>query len=854
MKRTLFLILIVFAQVVQLSHSEEMPPACSAPPELRAKSGTESFAALTSQGAWFARKHMWHCADEAFNRAAQLSPNSWKALYDLGAIQVNERAYTAAISHLRKASELNPNSDLVRRALAEATRASGDLQGAESLYRRLVELNPRSVEALNDLADVLVAEKLYSAAIRYWDQALALEPDNVDIAISRAEALNTNGDAQEAIESLQQLEGRHANAAGIHYSLGTMFGLQKRFGEAATEFRKALELDPNDADARLSLARSLLAQGEYADVLPALLPFVKAHPANAVAHSLLGFAYRGLEQYEPATRQLQIAVKANPDDGDIQFGLGVSLIHIGRPGDAIPHLQRAIDLQPDAEMPRLQMALALKALNDPKRSEEMYQQVRQTQRTNLIGNQIALTGKRANGLLSSGHPDKAEALYREMLQREPDDSHTYYNLALALGVQQKNAEERGALETAVRLDPKFALARSALGSQYLSEGQLDDAALQLQRSLALDPQISEAQVNLAAIYERQGRVADAEALLRRAVDANSNVAILHLNLGLVLAARGEFAEAKMEIQRAAKLDPKNTDSMTALAKIAAREGRSEESIGLFRQVLTLEPDSYLAHLNLGISLVDHLEEDEALEQFNLSVKLNPQSAPAHYNLGRLLLDERKTEASIPELESACTLDPSHSDAFYLLAIAKRQAGDISRSLELVQRSIQLVPEQPRALYLLGQDLSSMGREDEAIVAWKRAAEIDPKSTEVLYKLTQVLREKDPSEATKYAAQLKAKLAEKQATSEADTLGNLALAAAERHEYTQAIEQLNKALQVCGECKEKGTLKKDLGLIEARSGNVSDAAITLREAAALIPSDPDIGSALTIVTRQLREQK
>src|ERR1035438_5529698 len=228
MKRTLFLILIVFAQVVQLSHSEEMPPACSAPPELRAKSGTESFAALTSQGAWFARKHLWHCADEAFYRAAQLSPNSWKALYDLGAIQVNERAYTAAISHLRKASELNPNSDLVRRALAEATRASGDLQGAESLYRRLVELNPRSVEALNDLADVLVAEKLYSAAIRYWDQALALEPDNVDIVISRAEALNTNGDAQEAIESLQQLEGRHVNAAGIHYSLGTMFRSEKR--------------------------------------------------------------------------------------------------------------------------------------------------------------------------------------------------------------------------------------------------------------------------------------------------------------------------------------------------------------------------------------------------------------------------------------------------------------------------------------------------------------------------------------------------------------------------------------------------------------------------------------------------
>jgi tetratricopeptide (TPR) repeat protein len=172
----------------------------------------------------------------------------------------------------------------------------------------------------------------------------------------------------------------------------------------------------------------------------------------------------------------------------------------------------------------------------------------------------------------------------------------------------------------------------------------------------------------------------------------------------------------------------------------------------------------------------------------------------------------------------------------------------------VQRSIQLAPEQPKALYLLGQDLLSMSREDEAIAAWKRAEQMDPKSTEVLYKLSQILREKEPSEAAKYASLLKARLAEMQATSEADTMGNLALAAAERHDYAQAIEQLGKALQVCGDCKEKGTLKKDLGLVEARSGNVNAAAITLREAATLSPSDNDINTALVIVTRQLAEQK
>jgi len=853
-KNALLLLPILLCSAVASSLLAQTPSACTVPPQLLTKAAPGSFVALSNQGAWFAEKHLWNCADDALARALKLAPDSWKTLYDLGAVEVNEKKYPSAISHLQKASELKPDSTIVRRALATATRNSGDLSGAEVQFRKLVDLNPQSAQALDDLASLLAAEKLYSAAIRYWDQALNLEPANADIVISRAEALNTNGSPAEAIKSLQEFEKKYPAAPGIHFSLGTVFGLEKRFTEAASEFRLARQQDPHDTATLLSLARCLDSQGEYAEVLPLLIPFVKTLPANADAHSLLGFAYRGLEQYEPAEKQLRIAVASRPDDGDIQFALGVTLLHTGKNKEAVSHLQRAIDLQPSAEAPRLQMALALKALNDQQRSQAMYQQVRQTEHTNLVGNQFAISGKRANDLLQAGHADKAEVLYRQMLQMVPGDAHTYYNLALALGIQKKYSDERDALEAAVKMDPEFAQARCALGSQYLSEGRLDDALLQLKKSLELDPQISEAQVNLAAIYERQGRTADAEALLRRAVDGNPNVAVLHLNLGLILAEKGNFAEARTQIQKAIELDPHSTDSMTALAKIYAREGNVEQSIALFRRVLALEPENYISHLNLGIALADHLEIDAALEQFQEAVKLNPRSAASHYNLGRLLLDERKSSEAGPELQTACSLDPTLSDAFYLLAVAERQSGNIGHSLEMVQRSIQLAPEQPRALYLLGQDFSSMSRDDEAIAAWKRAVQIDPKSTEVLYKLSQVLRERNPSEASQYAGLLKARLAEKQATSEADTMGNLALAAAERHEYAQAIEQLHKALQVCGDCKEKGLLKKDLGLVEARSGNVNAAAITLREAAILIPSDADINTALLIVTQQLAGKK
>jgi tetratricopeptide (TPR) repeat protein len=258
------------------------------------------------------------------------------------------------------------------------------------------------------------------------------------------------------------------------------------------------------------------------------------------------------------------------------------------------------------------------------------------------------------------------------------------------------------------------------------------------------------------------------------------------------------------------------------------------------------PDNFQDHLNLGIALADHLEVEAALAEFTKAVELNPASAIAHYNRGRLLLDERHFEDAKPELEKAITLDPRFGDAIYLLAVTERQLGETGKSLELSEKSVQLAPGNPRAFYLLGQNLSSAKRDQEAIAAWKHAVQLDPNSTEVLYRLSQALHESDPSDAARYAGLLKARLAEQQATSQADITGNLALAAANNHDYGKAIAELQKAIEICGECRDQATLKKDLGLIEARSGDLAAAAHELKAAASLNPADPEIKQALAVV--------
>ena len=120
------------------------------------------------------------------------------------------------------------------------------------------------------MAEVLAAQKLYSAAIGYWDKALSLDPGNVDAGIARAIALSENGDQDAATSSLQQIVKTHPDLAVAHFNLGTVYANQKSFRQAADEYRDAARLTPADPEARFALAKCLVFLAEYSEAIPIL--------------------------------------------------------------------------------------------------------------------------------------------------------------------------------------------------------------------------------------------------------------------------------------------------------------------------------------------------------------------------------------------------------------------------------------------------------------------------------------------------------------------------------------------------------------------------------------------------------
>jgi Flp pilus assembly protein TadD len=137
------------------------------------------------------------------------------------------------------------------------------------------------------------------------------------------------------------------NNAEVHSNLGVVLAARKRGDEAVAHYRKALEIKPDYANAHYNLG-VLLAKIERVD--EAIDHFQKAleiNPDYAEAHNNLGamLAIRG--QTDDAIAHYRKAIQINPDYAQAHSNLGVLLAKLGRVDEAIDHFQKALEIMPD---------------------------------------------------------------------------------------------------------------------------------------------------------------------------------------------------------------------------------------------------------------------------------------------------------------------------------------------------------------------------------------------------------------------------------------------------------------------------------------------------------------------------
>jgi tetratricopeptide (TPR) repeat protein len=285
------------------------------------------------------------------------------------------------------------------------------------------------------------------------------------------------------------------------------FIAKRDYSSAIRELRRALELQPDLAEAHGLLGQTLLAQGYSGEAIPHL---ERAHKLD-----LWGIALAQEHRAPEAIEKLVAALEAKPDDADVLYYLGKASAQL---------LQGSFD--------RL-----IRAQPDSPRAHQLMGETYTTQR----------------------QVDAAEREYKRALELSPD----LRSVHLAVGMIKLNAgnldeaEKEFRAETA--LSPGDGEAAWRLGSVLLQKGRARDALAELQRSDRLRPRMIETLFDLGKAYSIDNQPAEAERswLAVISIDDHGDVAAAaHFQLAQFYRRQGNPAEADRHFRRFQELQPK----------------------------------------------------------------------------------------------------------------------------------------------------------------------------------------------------------------------------------------------------------------------------------------------------------
>jgi tetratricopeptide (TPR) repeat protein len=277
-----------------------------------------------------------------------------EALYGLGAAGGRQGDELAAMVYLRLALFLAPDNDLAIIALAEIYERLKQNERAIDAYEMIADGSPLRGTADIQTALVLDAMGKSEEATRRLEELLVRDPRDEDALAALGnlqrsrkmfvEAADTYGKAMAATAKPEK------SRWPLYYFRGIAFERQKRWSAAEADFRKALELSPDQPLVLNYLGYSWVDQNMNLDEAFRLLRrAVELRPQDGYIVDSLGWALYRLGRYEEATKELEKAVDLRPSDPVINDHLGDAYWRIGRKLEAQFQWNHARDLKPEPE-------------------------------------------------------------------------------------------------------------------------------------------------------------------------------------------------------------------------------------------------------------------------------------------------------------------------------------------------------------------------------------------------------------------------------------------------------------------------------------------------------------------------
>ncbi len=318
----------------------------------------------------------------------------------------------------------------------------------------------------------------------------------------------------------------------------------------------------------------------------------------------------------------------------------------------------------------------------------------------------------------AGELVKAEALYKAILQAEPEHFDALHMLGVVHLQTGRKEEALRLIDLAVTINPQAPIAFNNRGNALQSLDRYQDALASYDKALALKSDYDEALKNRADVLKALGRYDEALVFYGKALDINSRFAEAYNNRGILLQALGRFADALESFDRAVALKPGNAEALNNRGDALRMLLRHEEALASYKQALAVNPALVEALVNAGGTLRVLYRYEEALASYDKALAIAPQHTKALNNRGAILRDTLRHGEALESFDKALALKPDYIEALVNRGTALHELGREDDAIQSFDKALALEPSHAeahwnKALALLTQgDLAAGWREYE----------------------------------------------------------------------------------------------------------------------------------------------
>lgn len=448
------------------------------------------------------------------------------------------------------------------------------------------------------------------------------------------------GDLSGQEAELREAVRRAPNNAVVLARLGSVLAMENKLDQAVPYFEKALKANPKDFETRRNLATSYWQLGKTAEAQRNLEIVLKARPNDTLAQLLLGMVSEDLKNHQRAAELLG----------------GVLPLVRQRP-EAIASLARAYYHLGETQKARgtLQMLVA-----------------------HAAGPEAAFQG----GRLAAEFADyeTAEKMFLSIQTTYPDPALVNYNLALTQFSAKRYAECEKTLLASIAYGHGTPDAYALLGWAYQKQDHLPEMLKAFEKAINMDPANQTYYIDLGDGLAEKKNYGTAIEVAKEAVKRFPSSSRVYSMKGSVELKMYLLTEALKSYSRAVELDPNYPRAVLGLALTQWNMDRNDDAARSFEEGLRKFPRDGFFLLKYALFLLNAPGErgpEQVARIKNLlkkSEELDGSMAETHFQLGNLAMRENNFEEAMSELQTAAKLDPDLSKVHLALSRVYRRAG------------------------------------------------------------------------------------------------------------------------------------------------------------------------------------